>query len=196
MSLNLIVSILIRLFALGWSIYLMRRVRDWRIGFLSVMLALMATRQTLTLITESQSWHISVTGHATELPGLVVSIMALLAVLFLDRVLTEHRRTEEALRASEEWFRKPDVSSSVTTRLTEEQFQRRFLAGLITAWIIPPATGELGMCFLGFWDLRQAGLSLVRFTGFYIIAFTIFAYFVFKRQVIQPVTELGDPARK
>ena len=43
------VSILIRLVALAWSLVLMRRLRDWRLAFLTVMPALMALRQTLTL---------------------------------------------------------------------------------------------------------------------------------------------------
>lgn len=77
-------------------------------------------------------------------------------------------------------------------KLTKDIFRRRFRAGLIAAWLIPPATGELGMTFLGFWELREAGLSLIRFTGIYIIGFTLIAFFVFKRQVIEPVMALGD----
>jgi hypothetical protein len=38
MSLILIVSILIRLVALGWSIVLLKQIKDWRMGFLSIML--------------------------------------------------------------------------------------------------------------------------------------------------------------
>jgi len=48
------------------------------------------------------------------------------------------------------------------------------------------------MCFLGFWDLRQAGLSLLRFTGVYVVAFTLVAYVVFKRQIFDPVAALAD----
>jgi len=79
-----------------------------------------------------------------------------------------------------------------TAPLTEHEFRRRFRMGLIAAWLIPPATGELGMCFLGFWDLRQAGLSLLRFTGVYVVAFTLVAYVVFKRQIFDPVAALAD----
>ena len=76
MSLILITSILIRLIALVWSIVLLLRTRHWSMGFLSVMLALMALRQILTLSATSDSWDFHVSGHATELPGLVVSVMA------------------------------------------------------------------------------------------------------------------------
>jgi hypothetical protein len=71
MSLILIISIGIRLVAMGWSIVLLRRIRDWRTAFLTAMLAVMATRQILTLLSERESWAITVTGHATELPGLM-----------------------------------------------------------------------------------------------------------------------------
>ena len=96
MSLILIVSIAIRIAAMGWSIVLLRRIRDWRMAFLTAMLALMATRQILTLLNERESWAISVTGQATELPGLMVSIMAFVAVLSLN----VHPTTLEMLPSS------------------------------------------------------------------------------------------------
>jgi PAS domain S-box-containing protein len=95
MSLVLIISILIRLVAAVWSVVLLRQIRDWRMGFLTVMLGFMAMRQTLTLLEERVSWQISVTGHMTEIPGLVVSFMAFLAVFFLERIITERKRAEE-----------------------------------------------------------------------------------------------------
>jgi signal transduction histidine kinase len=49
MSLILLVSTGIRLAALGWSLVLLRRVQDWRMGCFTVMLALMVLRQALTL---------------------------------------------------------------------------------------------------------------------------------------------------
>jgi len=105
MSLILIVSIIIRLFAMGWSIVLLRRMRDWRMGFLTVMLGLMAMRQTLTLLSEKESWTISVTVQTTELPGLAVSIMAILTVFFLERIIIAWKRTEQVLQESEERYR-------------------------------------------------------------------------------------------
>jgi PAS domain S-box-containing protein len=95
MSLVLIISILIRLVAAVWSVVLLRQIRDWRMGFLTVMLGLMALRQTLTLLEERVSWNISMTGDATEIPGLVVSFMAFLAVFFLERIIRERKRAEE-----------------------------------------------------------------------------------------------------
>lgn len=101
MSLILIISILIRFLALGWGITLLRRMRDWRMGFLAVMLGFMALRQMLTLWTAHESWTLVMTGHQTELPGLIVSIMAFLSIFFLEKMLTERKQGEESLRQSE-----------------------------------------------------------------------------------------------
>lgn len=92
MSVVLITSIVIRLIALGWSFVLLLRHRHWHILFLTVMFGLMATRQTLTGISTAQAtgdWSITKDGHLTELPGLVVSIMAFLAIFFLKDVLIQ-----------------------------------------------------------------------------------------------------------
>ena len=104
MSSILALSILIRLAALTWSLVLIRRLRDWRLAFLTVMLALMALRQTLTLILSRGSWTPSATASWSEMPGLLVSVMAFLAVVFLGRLLAERQRDARELRASEAKF--------------------------------------------------------------------------------------------
>ena len=90
MSFILIISIVIRLVAFGWSISLIRQLRDWRIIFLSGMLALMAIRQVLTMISGRESWAIAFHWHVEELPGLVVSILAFFALFYLKSIITEH----------------------------------------------------------------------------------------------------------
>ena len=97
MSLILLISIGIRLVAMGWSVVLLQRTRDWRMGFLTVMLGLMAIRQILTLSETMESWSILAASQATEFPGLVVSVLTFLAVFFLERILIERKRTEGAL---------------------------------------------------------------------------------------------------
>jgi len=82
-------------------------------AFLSAMLALMALRQTLALIETSRSLQISVTAQATELPGLAVSVLAFLSVLFLERILTERRKIRDALRSSEERLRQAQKMEAV-----------------------------------------------------------------------------------
>lgn len=95
MCLILAISILIRLVATVWSVVLLRRIKDWRMGFLTVMLGLMTMRQILTLLEEKRPWSIYIGGCTSELPALIVSIMALLAIFFLVRIITERKRIEK-----------------------------------------------------------------------------------------------------
>ena len=91
MSFILILSITIRLVALAWSIGLLRQLRDWRMGFLSGMLVLMVLRQTLTLLKgRGASWEIIFSWHIEEFPGILLSILAFLAVFYLKNILNEH----------------------------------------------------------------------------------------------------------
>jgi hypothetical protein len=82
MSLILIISTVIRLPSMAWSFDLLRRMKDRRMGFPTVMHGLMVLRQPLTLLTEKESWTIFVADHTIEYPGLLVSIMAFPAVFF------------------------------------------------------------------------------------------------------------------
>lgn len=83
-------------------------------------------------------------------------------------------------------------NSIVSTELGKDEFLRRFRVGLIAAWLIPPITSGVGMSFLGFWTLDDAGLNFIRFTGVYVVIFTVIAFFVFKYLVIEPVMALDD----
>lgn len=88
---------------MAWSLLLLKQVRDWRMGFLTAMLALMALRQALTLRALLINPNVSfpVWGTPSELPGLVVSVLAALAVFFLHRMLREQRQAAEAFREQE-----------------------------------------------------------------------------------------------
>ena len=80
MNLILFISIVIRFIAMAWSIVLLRRLRDWRISFLSIMLCLMALRQAITLYNNFDGWYFTVLGHKDEIPGFIVSVLALLII--------------------------------------------------------------------------------------------------------------------
>ena len=99
MSLILCLSIAIRALALLLALWVWRRLNDWRIGFLALMLLLMGVRQLWTLVENTQDWRGFIWDGWEELPGLAVSILALLSVVFLERLLAElHRKSgEEAL---------------------------------------------------------------------------------------------------
>lgn len=92
MNAILICSLIVRLAAAILSFLLLRRVRDWRMGFLSLMLVLMVIGQFLhTMDIQHARGHETV---ATELPGLLVGIMALLSVFFVEKVIERRRRAE------------------------------------------------------------------------------------------------------
>ncbi len=96
MSWTLILSIVLRLAALVWAVLLARRLRDWRVGFLTALLAVTAVHQVYTLIT--------VGGYRepTSAPyGILIGVLTLLALYFLERVFAERDQAQEAVRRSE-----------------------------------------------------------------------------------------------
>lgn len=86
-SATLLFSIILRLCGVAISVVLLYRVRDLRFGFLTLMLSLMALRQTFTLFGLFPSF--------AELPGLVVSVLAVALVYYL----LQYTRQEEAVKA-------------------------------------------------------------------------------------------------
>ncbi len=99
MSWTLIFSILLRLAALIWAVALARRLRDWRVGFLTVLVAVTLGHQVYTLVSAGGG------GSPTSAPyGILVGILALLAIYFLQRVFSERDQAQEAVRQSEAKF--------------------------------------------------------------------------------------------
>jgi PAS domain S-box-containing protein len=103
MSVMLLLSICLRLLAMGWSAVLLHRLRDWRMGFMTAMLALMAWRQLLTLSALPPAEHPASPGPVSELPGLAVSLMAFFAVVFLARMIADGRRVADTLRQEKQF---------------------------------------------------------------------------------------------
>lgn len=89
----LLISIAIHLTALVCSVELLRRLRDWRLAFLSLMLALMILRRGLALFPPGAT---SMSQQWAEVPALVISVMSLLAVYFLGALLDELKRSRES----------------------------------------------------------------------------------------------------
>ncbi|MCA9499499.1 MAG: PAS domain S-box protein [Nitrospira sp.] len=121
MSIVLLLSIGIRLGAVTWSIAAWRRIKDWRLGLLTLMLSLMAIRQILTLIHKTQSWDTVQFSSPTEIPGLGVSILAFLAVYFLKQLLHENACHLANLHESRATFKdlfdhSPDLYATVDAK--------------------------------------------------------------------------------
>lgn len=83
---------------MAWSVAVLARLRDWRIGVLTAMLGLLSLDLLLTMLAEQELSVISLRFQAMELAGLLVSVLALLAVFFVERVITVHRAAEKQLR--------------------------------------------------------------------------------------------------
>ncbi|MBI3846607.1 MAG: PAS domain S-box protein [Planctomycetes bacterium] len=90
MQWQLIVSIAIRVAALVVSLLLLRRTRHWSMAILALALVFMIVQQAFRAM-----------QIPSELPGLVVSIVAMLGVVYLARLLDAQARASEALRESE-----------------------------------------------------------------------------------------------
>ncbi|MEE9355755.1 MAG: EAL domain-containing protein [Methylococcaceae bacterium] len=101
MSLAILISIITRLIAMSWSLFLLLKLKDWRMGFFSLMLSMMATRQIMTLTVSGLDKPISFASNLDEIPALVVSFLALATIFFLNRIFNEHQQIEQNLTHSE-----------------------------------------------------------------------------------------------
>jgi len=91
MNFIIALSIGLRLLGAGYSVLLLTRTRDRRFAFLTLLFSFMTLRQLLTVQTAS-------TG-LEELPGLVVSALALLTVNYLSEYVAEENALKTQLRA-------------------------------------------------------------------------------------------------
>ncbi|MFB6113748.1 MAG: bacterio-opsin activator domain-containing protein [Halodesulfurarchaeum sp.] len=90
-------SIALRLLGVVYSIGLLYRVEDARFGFFTITFALMASRQLWTLYAG--------TPGLGELPGLIVSVFALLAIVYVSRYIEEERQIRETVQRKNERLR-------------------------------------------------------------------------------------------
>lgn len=92
-----ILSIGLRIVGVGYSAVLLYRVRDLRFGFLTLMLTLMAARQAMTLQLADPG--------IEELPGLIVSGLAVLVVYYLSQYVEQEERIKDRLSAKNDQLR-------------------------------------------------------------------------------------------
>ena len=90
---ELLISILIRLSAAALALFLTLRFREWRILFLVTMFVLMALRQVLTLLLWNKVIEPSAaTRVLSEIPGLAVTVLALLSTIYLGAMLSRSKQ--------------------------------------------------------------------------------------------------------
>lgn len=104
MDLVLLISIAISVFAFGASQLLIMRFRVSGYRLLAALTAFFSAvivfYQASHLLPGSLGWSISIFGKADEFPGLAVSVMALIAVFFLERLLMVRREATEKVRSA------------------------------------------------------------------------------------------------
>lgn len=96
-GLIILASIGLRIVGLGYSIWLLYRVEDVRFGFFTLMLGLMATRQILS--------YQAGTPGIDELPGLVVSVFAVLTVYYLGKYVEQEETIKATIQSANERLR-------------------------------------------------------------------------------------------
>jgi PAS domain S-box-containing protein len=90
-------SLVLRVGGTAYSLWLLYRCRDRRFAFLTLMLGLMASRQVWTAQTT--------TTGLEEVPGLVVSVLAVATVHYLAEYVEEEARVKRSLRAANDRLR-------------------------------------------------------------------------------------------
>jgi len=97
-----IIAIVISFFAFGGALFTLRRFRDWHFGFLAAMTSFMTAMILVYVIAQTfaPAGGGKAAGFTTAqaLGLMIVSIMALIAVYFLERLLSERKRAEDRLR--------------------------------------------------------------------------------------------------
>ncbi len=105
MTIGLLVSFAISLFALGGALVLLRQLRDSRFWFLVATTAFAAAVVTIfygaQIFTLLFAGPILATDFRKEFPALIMSAMALFAVFYLERMIRERKSLEKELRLRE-----------------------------------------------------------------------------------------------
>ncbi len=102
MSLILIVSLAILLVGAFWSMYFLVRLRDRRMGFFTLALILMSAYQLHIFLGDKISQTISLSNFAAELPNLLVSIMAYIAVFCFEHIIIQQKHADEKINHQNE----------------------------------------------------------------------------------------------
>lgn len=105
MSLILLLAIFFRAVLVFSCFALYRRVRDWRIGFIFVLMLISGESLPRELYTAWDGWAIRVFMDIPNILSIVMSLMALLIVYFIGELILEQKRTVEAVKESEERYR-------------------------------------------------------------------------------------------
>lgn len=91
MSVLFFLALVAELAALAWSIAFLVKLRDWRLGFLSALLCFLVVRKYLVIENHDAVWPLSYATPPDAIADLLISILALTAVIYVVRLLVAHR---------------------------------------------------------------------------------------------------------
>jgi two-component system cell cycle sensor histidine kinase PleC len=102
---SLLLAIVISVFSVGAGLLLLWRFRDWRFGFLAG-LCLFASiwvlmTQVSRLFRETDGFSTTLLGYEDAFPTVVLSLMALSAMFFLERIIRGRAKTEQDLKLAQ-----------------------------------------------------------------------------------------------
>ena len=115
-----LVSLAVRIIALGWSVAIWRRVHDWRMAVVIAVVALMTIRQALAIGGDFGDWTILTDELYGEIPGLLVGIGALAAVILVGRMVANRDGAVAKLAAANKRLRDEMNSRNVTQQRLRE----------------------------------------------------------------------------
>jgi hypothetical protein len=104
-ALELTFSIAIRLLSALIAIVLIFKYKDFRVAFLALMFFLMASRQTLTLLLQAEIIEQTrVSILLSEVPGFIVTLLALSSIIFVGGILFKLRESNEKVLMMENFL--------------------------------------------------------------------------------------------
>ena len=171
-SLILVIAIVLRLTAVGWSAVLWSRLRDWRMVALTALLVAMTVEPVLTLYTHVGSRAGSLDKEHSSihaLPELLVGVLALVFVWLLAKILSAKREESEDLRSAQETLRNNEarlrvmleqLPAVVWTTDTELRFTSSVGAALLDLGLKPG--DAVGMTLYDFFDSRDESFPPIR----------------------------------
>ena len=106
----LLISVIVTMAAFFCSLFLLGRLKDWRVGVLAAMTGLMAVHQIAVWaerMPDRLAWRLTISESLAiqELLALGVSVLAVLCVIYLGRMYGDLERVGQVLRQSRQRFK-------------------------------------------------------------------------------------------
>ena len=92
-----LISLITCIIAAIYSVTLLIRIKDWRLGFLGVLLILMVLHQLPAVFPRADLWPLPSSRESREILGLIMGTMTFLTVYFTSRFILRQQKSKLAL---------------------------------------------------------------------------------------------------